>query len=130
MLRLLVKTKALIFGVALIMAATGGTLAVGASPAGAATSARAACGPSFQDEDPAWDTVVRATQGLAHRTGPTTSCPAYTYISNGTILPLACSRYGDVVHGWNTWTAVYYGGRWGWVSDYYLEGGGAHYFCL
>ena len=72
---------------------------------------------------------VSGYSGPAMRTGPGHNCTVLIRPAWGAWLPMNCYRYGDSVNGVSTWTAVHYGGHFGWVSDYHLSGNGSIYPC-
>ncbi len=120
---------------AAILAVAGFTVAT-ASPAAAAAASPAVaavtCGPSAPDYDGGTAQAVNPVSGYsgpAMRTGPGTNCQLLTRVPWYNWVSLNCYRFGDTVNGVSTWSAVHYGGYFGWVSDYYLSGRGSNYAC-
>lgn len=72
-----------------------------------------------------------ATTDVNIRRGPSTSCAADWWAGKRTKLYYHCWASGKAVHGKTTWTHVRVAGtqRTGWVSDYYLNDGGAIKKC-
>jgi hypothetical protein len=133
--RSLAKTSIL-----LAVTAAGSTLL--ASPASAhsathsksrsAAPAAVTCGPSAPDRDPGTAYTTNYESGFsgpAMRTGPGGNCTLLTRVPWGNTVSLNCWRIGDTVNGVSTWSAVHYGGYFGWISDYYLSGRGSNYAC-
>ncbi len=115
-------------GLAAVLLAIVGGLVATASPA----SASVTCGPPAPDYDAASSQVINAVSGYtgpAMRTGPGHNCSILVRPPWGAWLPMNCFRYGDSVNGVATWTAVHYGGYFGWVSDYHLSGYGSTKLC-
>jgi uncharacterized protein YraI len=65
------------------------------------------------------------------RTGPHTSCASLGQALLGDIAVYFCWAPGDWVYNMASWTYVYDTRNRisGWVSDYYLSGGGAYSVC-
>jgi hypothetical protein len=109
--------------------ATAGVSVATASPAIAAVP----CGPSAPDRDPGSAQVVNPVSGYpgpAMRTGPGLNCGILIRPPWGAVVPMNCYRVGDTGAGdVRTWTAVHYGGHFGWVNDYYLSDRGSNYAC-
>ncbi len=123
------------FGIAATTLAIAGFSVATASPALATASpavAAVTCGPSAPDYDPYSAQAVNQVSGYsgpAMRTGPGGNCQLLTRVPWGNWVSLNCYRFGDTVNGVSTWSAVHYGGYFGWVSDYYLSGRGSNYAC-
>lgn len=112
---------------AALLAVAGGLVATG-SPA----SADVTCGPPAPDKDHYMAEVINPVSGFrgpAMRTGPGHNCTVLIRPAWGAFVPMNCYRYGDSVNGVSTWTAVHYGGHFGWISDYHLSGNGSIYPC-
>ncbi len=114
---------------AVLLTIAGGLVA----PASAApASASVTCGPTAPDEDPWSANVINRISGYpgpAMRTGPGFNCLLLVRPPWGALIPMNCYRHGDTVNGVSTWTAVHYGGYFGWVSDYHLSERGSGFPC-
>ncbi len=100
---------------------------------GSATPASASCTHSSRDAGSAL-LYVTGTD-VAVRSGPHTSCGLNYRAPNGLIMNAHCYVTGDTVKSggisYTTWSrvSVWGGGPGGWMSDAFLENGGAPYRC-
>lgn len=127
-----------VLGITVTMLAIAGVSAATASSAVATASpgvAAVPCGPSAPDKDPTTATTVNPVAGYvgpAMRTGPGLNCPILASGARppwGSVVHLNCYRTGDTIEGVRTWSAVHWGGYFGWISDYHLYGRGSNYPC-
>jgi hypothetical protein len=120
------KSRVLATASVAALAASAGAVLVGPSPAFASCSSTE---HRMIDLDPRTDVVFGAFDGLALRSGPHTSCTKLYTIPDLATVNLGCYDLGDNISGDDSWSFVTYAGKKGWVSNFYLYGSGADYYC-
>jgi hypothetical protein len=98
------------------------------APASAASTS-VNCGVSRRDVDNGSTFVTNRESGFsgpAMRTGPGFNCPLQTRPPWGSIVYLGCYRIGDAYNGVSSWSAVVYGGYFGFINDNFLYVGSGY----
>jgi len=106
----------------------GGAMLVALAPGSPAHASTCSVAHSDKDSGSGYST----DPALRIRTGPNHQCSIRTYTPQTELLYYECWTVGENIFGTSTWTYVHKSSAWsaeGWVSDYYLDDGGALARC-